>query len=201
MWGSKHAVNFSKGTWHQIEIRERKGPSRGIIPKCACASWALSLRAWIRGQITRGYLAPRNMRPQSSMGFGEKHSQAQEFWQNYVSHFWWSKGNVGTCRFNETRRARIRGRFRSIDAHDEQTRITVRRIMDGNKSRNPTVVDCKRVSANPRGGTSVRSRFESVLNPATTQGNASCLIARQTLQRPRILLWVGQLYRRDQRYS
>ena len=30
--GSKHAV---KGTWHQIEIRERKGPSRGIIQKCA----------------------------------------------------------------------------------------------------------------------------------------------------------------------
>ena len=25
--GSKHTVNFSKGTWHQIKIRERKGPS------------------------------------------------------------------------------------------------------------------------------------------------------------------------------
>ena len=33
--GSKHAVKFSKGTWHQIKIRERKGPSRGIIPECA----------------------------------------------------------------------------------------------------------------------------------------------------------------------
>ena len=33
-FGSKHAVKFSKGTWHQIKIRERKGPSRGIIPKC-----------------------------------------------------------------------------------------------------------------------------------------------------------------------
>ena len=31
--GSKHAVKFSKGTWHQ-KIRERKGPSRGIIQKC-----------------------------------------------------------------------------------------------------------------------------------------------------------------------
>ena len=30
MLGSKHAVKFSKGTWHQIKIRERKGPSRGI---------------------------------------------------------------------------------------------------------------------------------------------------------------------------
>ena len=30
---SKHAVKFSKGTWHQMKIRERKGPSRGIIQK------------------------------------------------------------------------------------------------------------------------------------------------------------------------
>ena len=35
MLGSKHAVKFSKGTWHQIKIRERKGPSRGIIQECA----------------------------------------------------------------------------------------------------------------------------------------------------------------------
>ena len=32
--GSKHAVKFFQGTWHQIKIRERKGPSRGIIPTC-----------------------------------------------------------------------------------------------------------------------------------------------------------------------
>ena len=35
IFGLKHAVKISKGTWHQIEIRERKGPSRGIIPKYA----------------------------------------------------------------------------------------------------------------------------------------------------------------------
>ena len=33
--GSKHTVQFSKDTWHQIKIRERKVPSRGIIQKCA----------------------------------------------------------------------------------------------------------------------------------------------------------------------
>ena len=32
--GSKHTVKFSKGTWHHIKIRERKGPSRGFIHKC-----------------------------------------------------------------------------------------------------------------------------------------------------------------------
>ena len=35
MLGSKHTVHFSKGTCHQIKNRERKGPSRGIIQKCA----------------------------------------------------------------------------------------------------------------------------------------------------------------------
>ena len=33
-FGTKRAVKFSKGTWHQIKMRERKGPSRGIIQKC-----------------------------------------------------------------------------------------------------------------------------------------------------------------------
>ena len=32
--GSKRAVKFSEGTWHQIKIRERKGPTRGIVRKC-----------------------------------------------------------------------------------------------------------------------------------------------------------------------
>ena len=32
--GSNHTVNFSKGTWHHRKILERKGPSRGVIPKC-----------------------------------------------------------------------------------------------------------------------------------------------------------------------
>ena len=32
--GSNHTVKFSKGTWHHRKIRERKGPSRGVIQKC-----------------------------------------------------------------------------------------------------------------------------------------------------------------------
>ena len=31
--GSNHVIKFSKGTWHQIKIRERKGSSRGLIRK------------------------------------------------------------------------------------------------------------------------------------------------------------------------
>ena len=33
--GSNHTVKLSKGTWHHIKIRKRKGPSRGVIQKCA----------------------------------------------------------------------------------------------------------------------------------------------------------------------
>ena len=65
--------------------------------------------------------------------------------------------------------------------------------MDRKKVQNPNrSIDCKRWSAHSRGGTSVRSWLESVRNHATTRRNASCPIARQAVQRQRILLWVGQ---------
>ena len=48
----------------------KKGSIARKYPK-VCASWALSLRAKIRGKITWGDLAPRKMRPQSSEGLGE----------------------------------------------------------------------------------------------------------------------------------
>ena len=32
--GSNHTVKFSKSTWHHIKIRERTGPSRGVIQHC-----------------------------------------------------------------------------------------------------------------------------------------------------------------------
>ena len=32
--GSNHTIKFSKGTWHHIKNRERKGPSEGVMQKC-----------------------------------------------------------------------------------------------------------------------------------------------------------------------
>ena len=32
--GSKHTVKFSEGTRHRVKIRERKGPSQGVMQKC-----------------------------------------------------------------------------------------------------------------------------------------------------------------------
>ena len=49
----------------------------------------------IRGKITWGGGAPRKMRPQSSIRFGEYHLQAQEFRQS-LGFFQWSRCNAGT---------------------------------------------------------------------------------------------------------
>ena len=67
----RNTGKFSKGTWHQIEIRERKGPSRGIIQKCAPHERSL----WAPKFGRRSYeetLHQEEVRPQSSVGSGEK---------------------------------------------------------------------------------------------------------------------------------
>ena len=79
--GSKHAVKFSQGTWHQMKTRERKGASRRIIKKCAPHE-----RSPCAPKFGERHLAPRRMGPQSSMEFFEKHLQAQEFGQSYVKN-------------------------------------------------------------------------------------------------------------------
>ena len=76
--GSNHAVKFSRITWHQIKIRERKGPSWEIIPKREPLERTQSLRAQFWGEVTRDHLATKKMRQQSSMGLGEKYLQAQK---------------------------------------------------------------------------------------------------------------------------
>ena len=110
--GSHHTVPFSKGTWHHIKIRERKGPSRGTSK--VWTSWAWYLRARVWGEVRRRDLAPRKTRPRSSMGLGQKYEQAQECGE--------SQGNHRTY-FRIFRIARIRSRFRSINAHAEQKKI------------------------------------------------------------------------------
>ena len=114
MLGSKHTVKFSKGTWHQIKIRERKGPSRGVVQKFALHG--RSLCPSIFGERSHEETLIR----ERCVALGEKPLQAQEFGQSYVLCSWWSQRYVNTCHFKETRRARTRSRFRSIDAHDEQ---------------------------------------------------------------------------------
>ena len=90
---------------------------------------------------------------------------------------YWSKGDASTY-FNETRGARICCWFRSINAHDEQKRTKLKRDGHSKRSRTPTVV--LTASANPRGGTSVRSRSQSVRNRAVLDEAACSPIATDT---------------------
>ena len=182
--GSKHAVKFSKGTWHQIKIRERKGPSRGIIQKCEPHERSLCAPKFEQRPHEEETLHKERCAPQSSMGFGEKYSQAQECGQSYVLYFQWSEGNAGT-HFEKTKTARIRGRFRSISK--------LRWIGYFAKIQEPHGgVYSQWWSAYKRWGTSTRSRSKSLRDCAITRRNASCSIAWKTLRRPQIFLWVGR---------
>ena len=109
------------------------------------------------------------MRPQSSMGFGEKYLEAQECGQSYVLLSYWSKGNDGT-HFAKSRRARIRGRFRSINAPGEQKRIKLRWTGYFAKIQEP---HC---------GGNGQWRCDS----AMTRRNTCCSVAWKTLRSPRI---------------
>ena len=99
----------------KIKTRERQGPSRGIVQKCE--------------PHERSLCAPKfgkdHMRTPSTKkdALAEEHGiwrtwiQAQECGQNNVLLSYWSTGNAGT-HFEKYWGARIRCRFRSINAHD-----------------------------------------------------------------------------------
>ena len=171
----------------------KKGSIARHYPK-VCTSWAWSLRAKIRAQITWGGLDPRTMRPQSSVGFGEKIYKLK----NSDKTTFYVPGEVKGMSTPITSKRPEERDFvvdsGSINAHDEQKKNQAQKnYMDCEKVLSPnSSLDCKRWRAHSRGGTSVRSWLESVRNRATTRRNASCPVARQALQRPRILLRVGQ---------
>ena len=138
------------------------------------------------------------MRPQSSMGFGETLSQAQECGQSYVLFFYWRQGtqrnDIGASTYCKiSRKARIRSRFRSLNAHDEQKRLKLTWIGHFSKIQELHCGACSQWrSACKRGSTSVRSRSWSLRGSASTRRSACCSFAWKTLRRSRIFLRVGQ---------
>ena len=131
------------------------------------------------------------MRAQSSMGFGKNIYKRK----NSDKATWYAsmEARVMPAHFEKTRGARIRGRFRSINAHDEQKRIKFRWIGHFAKVQEPhSGAHCQWGSAHPRGSTSCRSRSKSIRDCANTRENAIGPIGGKTLRRPRRLLWVGQ---------
>ena len=81
--GTEREVKFSNGTWHQIKIRERKGPSRGITRKCARHERSLCAPKFeerSHEEISRREGCARR----AAWYFAKKHLQAQEFRQSFV---------------------------------------------------------------------------------------------------------------------
>ena len=171
--GSKHAVKFSKRTWHQIKIRERKGASRGINHKCARHE---------RRRITWRDLAPREMRPQCSVGFGEhiyklKNSDKTTFFAPVAAKVMPAPTSKRPEReFEVDSGATMHMMGKKATSSEEMD--TVKR------SRTSTVVLTANEELHTHEEAQIRSRCESVRHRASTRGNACSLIARQALRRP-----------------
>ena len=138
--GSKRTVKFPFGIGYQIKIRERKCPLRGIIQKCA--------------PHERSPCAPKFGERSHEETFHQERCARKAAWdlarniyklKNLDKTTFYTpieKRDAGTY-FNETRGARIRSRFRSINAHDEQKRMKFRRDRHSEKVQNPYCgIDC-----------------------------------------------------------
>ena len=85
--GSKRAVNVSKGTWHQIKIREREG---GFIQKCEPHERSPCAPKF--GEISHEEaLHQERCARRVAWDLAKKYLQAQEFGQSYV--FCWKSEN------------------------------------------------------------------------------------------------------------
>ena len=118
--GSKHAVNFSKGTWHQI--REELSNSVNLMN--------VVLARQNLGKVTWVDLASRKMRP------WRKYFMLKSA-GNATFLLLLNKGNAG-IHIERIRETIIRSRFRSIIAHDEQKKESSSDELDtSRRSRNP----------------------------------------------------------------
>ena len=155
-------------------------------------SWAWSLRAIIRGEVTTRNLAPRTMRPQSSMGFGEtiyklKSADKATFYSSIEAKVMTAPTSKSPEEWEfvvDSGASVHMMRKKDLRSDDLDT---------SRRSRNLTVVLTPQWrSEYKRGSTSIRSRPQSLRDSAITRRNACCSIAWKTLRRPRIFLWVGQ---------
>ena len=88
------STNSPKCTWHQMKTRKRKGPSRGIIQKCAPRERSLARRNSRKDHIWRPW-SKKDARAKQHWIL-RNISTSQEFGQDYVLYSYWSKGNAGT---------------------------------------------------------------------------------------------------------
>ena len=118
--GSKHAVKFSKGTWHQIIIRERVGPPRGTIQKCEPQECGLCAPKLGERSLEETLHQERCAR-RVAWDLAKSVYKLKKYRKSYVFTFLLKPKQ---CR--KTGGTKIRSRLRSINAHDEQNRIKLR---------------------------------------------------------------------------
>ena len=111
-------------------------------------------------------LHQEKMRPRSGCDLAKNYLQAQECGQSCVLYFCWSQDNAG-AHFKISRRARVRGRFRSINAHAEQKKSLSSGELDTlRRSRNPIVVTASGEVQTNEEATSIGSRSWSLRDSA-----------------------------------
>ena len=149
---SKHTVKFSKGTWNQIKIRERKVPSRGIILKwspherCPCAP-----RSHEKETLHQERCARKAAWDMARNTYKLKNLDKTTFYTPI------EKGMAAPASTRPEERELVVDSGASMHMMSKK-RIKLRRDGHCKKVQNPcSSVDCKRRGANPRGGTSVRS--------------------------------------------
>ena len=210
--GSRHAIKFSKGTWHQIKSGKKGSTARNYPKVClmsmvfarANSRWG-DLASLSKNVLRERCLCAPKFEERSHEETSHQEGCARRVAWDLAKHIYkvknadkaaflysyWCKGNAST-HFEQTRGARIRSWFRSIDAHDEKKRIKLRCIGYFEKIQE---LHCGAYSqwrsAYKRGSIGSRSRWKSVRDIAITWRNACCSIVWKTLRRPRIFLWVG----------
>ena len=127
-----HRRKFSTGTRHHIKIRESKGPSRGILLKCAPHERSVLARPNSEKYHMRRPCTKKDA-PAEQRGIGRKILTSSRMWTNLRFILVMESRKTDKCWWcglplRKVQRSRIRSRFRSINAHDDQKRLKLRWI-------------------------------------------------------------------------
>ena len=168
-----------QSTWHQTEIRERKGPSRGIAQKrepperSPCAS-KFEERS---REIT---LQQEGCARKAAWDLAKSIYKLKKCWQSFLLLSYWSQGNAG-AHLKITTGKRVRGWFRTFNAHAAQNGFELRWNGHSAEIQNPyRGGDGKLWSANKRGSTCVCSRSWPLRDCAMTRRYA-CILSLEKL--------------------
>ena len=188
---SKHTVKFTNG---HLAPNQKSGKKGSIGRSClkVRTSWAQHVCSQIWGTTTWGDPAPWKMRPQSSMGFGETYLQAQECGQSSVfSSIEATVMPAPTSKSPEERDFVVdSGAPMHMMSKEE---LSSEEMDTARRSRPPTEVSTANgeVQTHEEAQVFVHDLYLFV-TVQLLDGYTCSLIAKQALQRPRTLLWVGQ---------